>query len=383
MAVPLKIEWNQQIQKNGSGNGKPDHQKGFLSGPAPEHEDAQNQRHQVQRRAKVHIPHSVRQGAVDEKAQNPGGNHNGEPADSLGVPAEKCENGGKKRKSHPDHSVAFREKSGHIIAVQVVACHHPRKEGKDICAGLKRTGTFYGQKDGNHDPRGKGAQKVVQIQRCVDLLQNAGEGSLTIVQVFGKCAETRAQQQSSCDHEQFGLERRLCFRLSNTIQILHKELLTVMGKTNELGRGKELSVQRQLQGIILAVGVFPILGYGQKRLVTVGTDKFQRLAVLGIFIAGVLDKTLDGFAGRIFGAVCAGGVALSQTADFHFASGLPQIPGTIQVSQFAAFAGFPEFPAGFTVRPAAADFFCGIHGSLPSLTRKRSNNTQFFSFSLW
>lgn len=137
------------------------------------------------------------------------------------------------------------------------------------------------------------------------------------------------------------------------------------GKTNEVGRGKELSAPRQLQGIILAVGVFPILGHGQKRLVTVGTDKFQRLAILGIFVAGVLDKTLDGFTGRIFGAVCAGDVALGQTADFHFASGLPQIQGTIQVSQLAAFAGFQKFPAGFAVRPAAADFFCAIHGVAP------------------
>ena len=320
----------------------------------------------MKRGAKIHIPHPVCQGAVDEKAQNPSGNHNGKPAGSLCVPAEECQNRREKRKSHPDYGVAFRKKSGHIIAVQVVACHHPHKEGKDICAGLKRTGTFYGQKDGNHNPWSKSAQEVMQIQRCVDLLQNTGEGSLTIVQVFGKGAEAHAQQQGSCDHEQSGLERRLCFRLSNTIQILHKELLIVMGKTNELGRGKELSVQRQLQGIILAVGVFPILGYGQKRLVTVGTDKFQRLAVLGIFIAGVLDKTLDGFAGRIFGAVCAGGVALSQTADFHFASGVPQIPGTIQVSQFAAFAGFQKFPAGFAVRPAAADFFRAIHGIAPS-----------------
>lgn len=93
------------------------------------------------------------------------------------------------------------------------------------------------------------------------------------------------------------------------------------GKANELERGKELSAPRQLPGIILAVGVFPVLGHGQKRLVTVGTDKFQRLAVLGIFIAWVLDKALDSFTGRIFGAVCAGGVALSQTADLHFASG--------------------------------------------------------------
>lgn len=235
----LEIEWNQHIQQNGSGNGKSDHQKGFLSGTAPEHEDAQNQRHQVQRGANVHIPHSVCQGAVDEKAQNPGGNHNDEPAGSLGVPAEKCQNRRKKRKPYPDHGVAFREKSGHIIAVQVVACHHSRKEGKDICAGLKRTGTFYGQKDGNHDPRGKGAQEVMQIQRCVDLLQNTGEGSLTIVQVFGKSAETHAQQQNSCDHEQFKLERNLCFRFSDAIHILHKELLTVRGKTNELGRWKE------------------------------------------------------------------------------------------------------------------------------------------------
>ena len=236
----LEIKGNEHIQQNGSGNRKSDHKKGFLSGPAPEHEGTQNQRHQVQSGAKVHIPHSVRQGAVDEKAQNPSGNHNGEPAGSLGIPAGKCQNRGKKRKPHPDHGVAFREKSGHIIAVQVVACHHSHKEGKDIGAGLKRTGTFYGQKDGNHDPRGKGAQKVMQIQRCVDLLQNAGEGSLTVVQVFGNGAEAHAQQQGSCDHEQLGLKRRGCFRFSDTIQILHREFLTVMGKVNGLGRWEEM-----------------------------------------------------------------------------------------------------------------------------------------------
>lgn len=97
---------------------------------------------------------------------------------------------------------------------------------------------------------------------------------------------------------------------------------------------------RQLPGIILSIGVFPVLSHGKKRLVTVGTDKFQRLAILGIFVAGVLDKTLDGFAGSIFGTIRTGDMALCQTADLHFASGFPQIPGTIQVSQFAAFAGF-------------------------------------------
>lgn len=133
------------------------------------------------------------------------------------------------------------------------------------------------------------------------------------------------------------------------------------GKTNGLGRWKELSAPRQLPGIILPVGALPVLRHGQKRLVTVGTDKFQRLAVLGIFVAWVLDKMLYGFTGRIFGAVCAGGVALGQTADLHFTFGPPQIPGTIQVSQLAAFAGFPKFPAGFAVCPAAADFFRAVH----------------------
>ena len=36
----LEIKRNEHIQQNGSGNGKPDHKKSFLSGPAPEHEDA-------------------------------------------------------------------------------------------------------------------------------------------------------------------------------------------------------------------------------------------------------------------------------------------------------------------------------------------------------
>ena len=40
LAKWLEIEWNQHIQQNGSGNGKSNHQKGFLSAFAAEHEDA-------------------------------------------------------------------------------------------------------------------------------------------------------------------------------------------------------------------------------------------------------------------------------------------------------------------------------------------------------
>lgn len=62
-----------------------------------------------------------------------------------------------------------------IAAMQAAAGYHSPKEDEGIWANLKRAGTFYGQKDRNHNPWGKCAQEIVQVPNwccfyCFDLL---------------------------------------------------------------------------------------------------------------------------------------------------------------------------------------------------------------------
>ena len=92
-----------------------------------------------------------------------------------------------------------------------------------------------------------------------------------------------------------------------------------------------------------------------------GTDELQRLLVLGIFVAGMVEKGLDGLAVFIFLAICAGDVTFSQAALLHFASGPVQITGSIQIARLAALAGLLKFTAGPAVGTTAADFLCTIH----------------------
>ena len=98
-----------------------------------------------------------------------------------------------------------------------------------------------------------------------------------------------------------------------------------------------------------------------------GADVLQRLLVLAVFVAGVVEKGLNDLTAVIFLAVRAGDVAFSQAAFLHFAFGPAQAPRAVQIPRFAALAGLLKFTAGLTVGAAAADFLCTIHREeLPS-----------------
>lgn len=58
-------------------------------------------------------------------------------------------------------------------------------------------------------------------------------------------------------------------------------------------------------------------------------DKFQRLLVFGVFVAGLVDKRLNNLTAVIFLAICAGDVTSGQAAFFHPAFGSAQIPGAV------------------------------------------------------
>ena len=98
-----------------------------------------------------------------------------------------------------------------------------------------------------------------------------------------------------------------------------------------------------------------------------GADVLQRLLVLTVFVAGVVEKELNDLTAVIFLAVRAGNVAFSQAAFLHPAFGPAQIPRAVQIPRFAALAGLLKFTAGLAVGAAAADFLCTLHRDvLPS-----------------
>ena len=99
----------------------------------------------------------------------------------------------------------------------------------------------------------------------------------------------------------------------------------------------------------------------------VGADVLQRLLVLAVFVAGMVEKGLDDLAGLVLPTVSAGDVASGQAAFLHPALCTAQVPGAVQVSRFTALAGLLIFPAGTAVGAAAADLLCAAHwGALPS-----------------
>lgn len=55
-------------------------------------------------------------------------------------------------------------------------------------------------------------------------------------------------------------------------------------------------------------------------------DEFQCLLIFGVFVAGMVEKSLDCFAGLVLLTVYAGNVTFGQAALFHFAFGPAQIP---------------------------------------------------------
>lgn len=68
--------------------------------------------------------------------------------------------------------------------------------------------------------------------------------------------------------------------------------------------------------------------------------KLQRLPILGIFVAGVMDKSLNDLAAVIVSSIRAGNISFDQTTSFYFAFCATEIPGTVQIPQLAALAGF-------------------------------------------
>lgn len=90
-------------------------------------------------------------------------------------------------------------------------------------------------------------------------------------------------------------------------------------------------------------------------------DELQCLLVFGVFVAGMVDKGLNGLAVFIFLAICAGNVAFSQAVFLHFALCPAQLPEAVQIAKLAALAGLLIFTAGLAVCTAAADFLWTIH----------------------
>ena len=80
-------------------------------------------------------------------------------------------------------------------------------------------------------------------------------------------------------------------------------------------------------------------------------NEFQCLFVFGVFVAGVVDKRLNNLTTVIFLTICAGDVTFGQAAFLHFAFGPAQIPRAVQISRFAALAGFLIFTAGLAIAP--------------------------------
>ena len=87
-----------------------------------------------------------------------------------------------------------------------------------------------------------------------------------------------------------------------------------------------------------------------------GADVLQRLLVLAVFVAGVVEKGLNDLTAVIFLTICAGNVTFGQATLLHFASGPVQITGSIQIARLAALAGLLKFTAGLAVGATAADF---------------------------
>lgn len=101
--------------------------------------------------------------------------------------------------------------------------------------------------------------------------------------------------------------------------------------------------------------------------VAVGANELQRLLVLAVFVAGMVEKGLDDLAGLVLPTVSAGDVASGQAAFLHPALCTAQVPGAVQIPRLAALAGFLIFLTGPTVGAAAANFLCTVHREeLPS-----------------
>ena len=62
-----------------------------------------------------------------------------------------------------------------------------------------------------------------------------------------------------------------------------------------------------------------------------GADVVQRLLVLAVFVAGVVEEGLNNLAGLVLPTVSASDVASGQAALLHLAPGPAQVPGAVQI----------------------------------------------------
>lgn len=100
---------------------------------------------------------------------------------------------------------------------------------------------------------------------------------------------------------------------------------------------------------VLSICIFPVFCRFQKGCVIMGADELQCLLVFGIFVAGMVEKSMGSLAGLVLRAVYAGDAAFSQAAFLHPAFGPAQIPRAVQIPLFATLAGLLKFTTGLTV----------------------------------
>ena len=101
---------------------------------------------------------------------------------------------------------------------------------------------------------------------------------------------------------------------------------------------------------VFTIGVFPIFSRFHESSIIIGADVLQRLLVLAVFVAGVVEEGLDDLAAVVFFTVPAGDVTSGQAALFHPALCPAQLPGAVQIPRFAALAGLLKFTAGLCSR---------------------------------
>lgn len=96
--------------------------------------------------------------------------------------------------------------------------------------------------------------------------------------------------------------------------MLHKKY-----RPRNLSDSSERQIDLRFRFGVLSISIFPGFGCFQEGGIIMAADKLQRLSVLGVFIAGMMHKGLNDFAGVIVCAIGAGNVTFGQTTSFHFA----------------------------------------------------------------
>lgn len=114
-----------------------------------------------------------------------------------------------------------------------------------------------------------------------------------------------------------------------------------------------------------AIGTFPIISYFYKVVISVFSDKFDRLPVFLIFISFFVIKILNHPARGIIRAIGAGfQFSFPEAAHLHLAFGLINVSFSAFISQLTpTTASICKCTTGFTICAAAPDIYYG-HGIL-------------------